>query len=205
MYHGERFNSITHLAGVIAAVAGLVLLVLKSVASGDVWRIVSCSIYGATQANLYLSSTLYHSIRGPAKAWLQKFDHASIYLLIAGTYTPFTLVLLRGAWGWSLFGIEWALALVGMTLDVRHRGGSRAVQVGIYIVMGWLIVVALGPLRQALPDPGFWLLVAGGVTYTVGILFYAVDERMRHAHGIWHLFVLAASVCHYLAVLLYIA
>ncbi len=205
MYHGEKFNSITHLLGVLAAVAGLVLLVIKAAASGDALRVVSCSVYGATLANLYLSSTLYHSIRGPAKAWLQKFDHASIYLLIAGTYTPFTLVLLPGAWGWSLFGVEWTLALVGMILDVRHRGGSRAVQVGIYIVMGWLIVVAIPELRRHLPDPGFALLVAGGVTYTVGILFYAVDERMRHAHGIWHLFVLAASVCHYLAVLLYIA
>ncbi len=204
MYKGERFNSLSHLAGTAAAVVGLVLLLVRASAH-DAWRIAACAIYGLALANLYLSSTLYHSVRGPAKAWLRKFDHVSIYLLIAGTYTPFTLVLLRDSWGWPLFGMEWTLALIGATLDVRHQGGSRAWQVGIYILMGWLIVLALEPLRRVLPDPGFWLLVAGGVVYTIGILFYAVDERMRHAHGIWHVFVLVASVCHYLAVLLFIA
>jgi hemolysin III len=204
VYYGEKFNSISHLLGAIAATVGLVILVVTAIRSGDVWSIVSCSIYGATLTNLYLASTLYHSIRGRAKPFLLKLDHLSIYLLIAGTYTPFTLVSLRGAWGWSLFGIEWGLALLGMTLDMLHRKGSRAVQVTIYLLMGWLIAIALPALLQALPGPGIVLLVAGGIFYTVGIIFYGIDERMRHAHGIWHLFVLAGSTCHYFAILLYV-
>jgi len=204
VYYGEKFNSISHLLGAIAATGGFVMLVLTAVRSGDVWSIVSCSIYGATLMNLYLASTLYHSIRGRAKPFLQKLDHVSIYLLIAGTYTPFTLVSLRGGWGWSLFGIEWGLALLGMTLDMLHRKGSRAVQVTIYLLMGWLIAIALPALLQALPGPGIVLLVAGGLFYTAGIIFYGIDERMRHAHGIWHLFVLAGSACHYFAILLYV-
>ncbi|GMR00454.1 MAG: hemolysin III family protein [Zetaproteobacteria bacterium] len=205
VYYGEKFNSISHLLGAIAATVGLVILVVTAVRSGDVWSIVSCSIYGATLMNLYLASTLYHSIRGWAKPFLLKLDHLSIYLLIAGTYTPFTLVSLRGGWGWSLFGIEWGLALLGMTLDMLHRKGSRAVQVTIYLLMGWLIAIALPALLQVLPDSGIALLLAGGVFYTVGIIFYGIDERMRHAHGIWHLFVLAGSACHYFAILLYVA
>ncbi|MDQ6958691.1 MAG: hemolysin III family protein [Mariprofundaceae bacterium] len=204
MYYGEKFNSISHLLGTIAAIGGLVVLVAMASQDGDVWRIVSCSIYGATLTNLYLSSTLYHSIRGRAKPYLQKFDQASIYLLIAGTYTPFTLVSLHGGWGWSLFGIEWGLALLGVTLDVLRRKGSRAVQVTIYLLMGWLIVIAIPELRAVLPDAGFALLVVGGILYTVGIIFYGIDERMRHAHGIWHMFVLAGSTCHYFAILLYV-
>jgi len=205
VYYGEKFNSISHLLGAVAAVAGFVILVMAAARSGDAWRIVSCSIYGAMLMNLYLSSTLYHSIRGRAKLYLKKFDHVSIYLLIAGTYTPFTLVSLRGAWGWSLFGIEWGLALFGVMLDMLHRKGARAVQVAIYLLMGWLIVIAIPELLQTLPDTGFALLLAGGLFYTVGIIFYAIDERMRHAHGIWHLFVLAGSACHYFAIFLYIA
>jgi len=205
VYYGEKFNSISHLLGAIAAVAGFVILVMAAARSGSAWRIVSCSIYGATLMNLYLSSTLYHSIRGRAKLYLQKFDHASIYLLIAGTYTPFTLVSLRGGWGWSLFGVEWGLALFGVMLDMLHRKGARAVQVAIYLLMGWLIVIAIPELLQMLPDAGFALLLAGGLFYTVGIIFYAIDERMRHAHGIWHLFVLAGSACHYFAIFLYVA
>jgi len=205
VYYGEKFNSISHLLGAVAAVAGFVVLVMVVARSGDVWRIVSCSIYGVTLMNLYLFSTLYHSIRGRAKLYLQKFDHASIYLLIAGTYTPFTLISLRGGWGWSLFGIEWGLALLGVTLDVLHRKGARIVQMVIYLLMGWLIVIAIPELLQTLPEAGFALLAAGGLFYTVGIIFYGLDERMRHAHGIWHLFVLAGSACHYFAIFLYVA
>jgi len=204
VYYGEKFNSISHLLGTIAAIGGLVVLVAMASQNGDVWRIVSCSIYGATLVLLYTCSTLYHSIRGWAKPFLQKLDYVSIYLLIAGTYTPFTLVSLRGDWGWTLFGIEWGLALFGMILDMLHRKESRAVQMTIYLLMGWLIAISLPKLLQALPGPGIVLLVVGGLFYTVGIIFYSIDERMRHAHGIWHLFVLAGSTCHYFAILLYV-
>ncbi|HFD81668.1 MAG TPA: hemolysin III family protein [Gammaproteobacteria bacterium] len=204
MYHGERFNSISHLAGAVLALAGLVVLVVFASMQGDPWKIVSFSIYGASLFLLYTLSTLYHSLRGRAKEIFQKLDHVAIYLLIAGTYTPFTLVTLHGAWGWTLFGIIWGLATVGIVIDSLHREGSRTLQLVIYLLMGWLIVVAMYPLVQALPRGGLVLLVLGGLFYTGGILFYVLDERLRHAHGIWHLFVLAGSVSHYLAVLIYV-
>jgi len=204
MYYGERFNSITHLAGAALALAGLVVLVVFASLQGDPWKIVSFSVYGASLFLLYTLSTLYHSLRGRAKEIFQKLDHIAIYLLIAGTYTPFTLVTLRGIWGWSLFGIIWALAIAGIIVDTLHKKGSRGIQMAIYLLMGWLILGAMYPLVQALPTGGLVLLVLGGVLYTVGIIFYVLDERMKHAHGIWHLFVLAASISHYLAVLLYV-
>ena len=204
MYHGERFNSITHLVGAALALAGLVVLVVFASLKGDPWKIVSFSIYGASLFLLYTLSTLYHSLRGRAKEIFQKLDHVAIYLLIAGTYTPFTLVTLRGAWGWSLFGVIWGLAIVGIIVDTLHKKGSRTIQMVIYLLMGWLIVVAMYPLVQALPTGGLVLLVLGGVLYTSGIIFYALDERMKHAHGIWHLFVLAGSISHFLAVLYYV-
>ena len=204
MYHGERFNSISHLVGAALALAGLVVLVVFASLQGDPWKIVSFSIYGASLFLLYTLSTLYHSMRGRAKKIFKKLDHVAIYLLIAGSYTPFTLVTLRGTWGWTLFIIIWGLAIVGIIVDSRHKKGSRAIQMVIYLLMGWLILVAMYPLIQALPKGGLVLLVLGGVFYTSGIIFYALDDRMNHAHGIWHLFVLAGSISHYLAVLLYI-
>ncbi len=204
MYHGERFNSITHLAGAALALAGLVVLVVFAALQGDVWKIVSFSIYGASLFLLYTLSTLYHSLRGRAKQIFMKLDHVAIYLLIAGTYTPLTLVTLRGAWGWTLFGIVWGLAIIGIVVDVLHRQGSRRIQMLIYLLMGWLIVVALYPLVQIMPTGGLILLVLGGLFYTGGIVFYALDERIKHAHGIWHLFVLAGSISHYLIMLLYV-
>ena len=204
MYHGERFNGISHLVGAALALAGLVVLVVLASLQGDPWKIVSFSIYGASLFLLYTLSTLYHSLRGRAKQIFMKLDHIAIYLLIAGTYTPFTLVTLRGVWGWTLFVIIWGLAIVGIIVDSRHKEGSRALQMVIYLLMGWLIVVAMYPLTRALPTGGLVLLVLGGVFYTSGMIFYAIDERMKHAHGIWHLFVLAGSISHYLAVLLYI-
>jgi hemolysin III len=206
VYHGERLNSYSHLLGALAAAAGLVVLVVLAAERGDPWRIVSFSIYGASLLLLYLFSALYHSLRGRAKSILQKFDHHAIYLLIAGTYTPFTLVTLRGAWGWSLFGAVWGLAALGIVVDSLHgRGARRILPVVIYVVMGWLALIALKPLVAALPRAGFAWLLAGGLFYTVGIVFYVLDARLRHAHGIWHLFVLAGSICHYLAILLYVA
>ena len=204
MYHGERFNSISHLVGATLALAGVVVLVTLASWKGDPWKIVSFSIYGASLFLLYTLSTLYHSLRGRAKDIFRKLDHIAIYLLIAGTYTPLTLVTLRGAWGWSLFGIIWGLAITGIVVDSLHKQGSRTIQMVIYLLMGWLIVVAMYPLIQALPSGGLLLLVLGGVFYTSGMIFYAIDDRMKHAHGIWHLFVLAGSISHFLAMLLYV-
>ena len=204
MYHGERFNSISHLVGATLALAGVVVLVTLASWKGDPWKIVSFSIYGASLFLLYTLSTLYHSLRGRAKDIFRKLDHIAIYLLIAGTYTPLTLVTLRGAWGWSLFGIIWGLAITGIVVDSLHKQGSRTIQMVIYLLMGWLIVVAMYPLIQALPSGGLLLLVLGGVFYTSGMIFYGIDDRMKHAHGIWHLFVLAGSISHFLAMLLYV-
>jgi hemolysin III len=171
---------------------------------GDPWKVISFSIYGTSLFLLYLLSTLYHSLRGRAKKIFKKLDHVAIYLLIAGTYTPFTLVTLRGVWGWSLFITIWWLAIVGIIVDSRHKDGARAIQMIIYLLMGWLILIAMKPLVQVLPDNALALLVLGGVFYTSGIIFYALDERIKHGHGVWHLFVLAGSISHYLTVLLYI-
>jgi len=206
VYHGERLNSITHLFGAVAAAAGLAVLVVLAAQQGDAWKLVSFSVYGATLFLLYLFSTLYHSTRGRAKPILAKLDHAAIYLLIAGSYTPFTLVTLRGAWGWTLFGMIWGLAVLGMVVDSLHRKDARRIlPVAIYIVMGWLVLIAFKPLLAALAHAGVLWLVAGGLFYTLGIVFYALDKKLRHSHGIWHLFVLAGSISHYLAVLFYVA
>lgn len=205
MYPGERLNGYTHLLGTLLAAAGTAILVVMAARRGDVWRVVSFSVYGATLFLLYFLSTMYHSVRGRAKRIFQKLDHLAIYLLIAGTYTPFTLVTLNGAWGWSLFGVIWALALIGMVLDAWPRRGSRNFTLIIYLLMGWLALIALGPLIRALPVGGLVGLLAGGISYTVGIIFYALDERMRHAHGIWHIFVLAGSAFHFFTILYYVA
>ena len=204
MYHGERFNGISHLVGAALALAGLVVLVWFASLQGDPWKIVSFSIYGSSLFLLYAMSTLYHSLRGRAKQIFQKLDHVAIYLLIAGSYTPFTLVTLRGAWGWTLFVIIWGLAIVGIVVDSRHKEGSRALQMVIYLLMGWLVLVAMYPLIQALPAGALALLVLGGVFYTSGIIFYALDKRMKHAHGIWHLFVLGGSISHFLVMFFYV-
>ena len=205
MYHGERFNAITHLVGAVLALAGLVVLVVVAARQGDLWKIVSFSLYGATLFMLYGFSTLYHSLRGRAKTIFRRFDHLTIYLLIAGTYTPFTLVTLRDGWGWVLFGVIWGLAIAGMALEFLPRKGPRILALVIYLGMGWLALVALGPLWRALPLMGLVWLVAGGLFYTVGVIFYVLDEKLRHAHGVWHLFVLAGSASHYFAILYYVA
>ena len=205
MYHGERLNSFTHLLGVGLSVTGLVLLLNAANVQGDIWKLVSFSVYGSMLILLYLSSTLYHSVRGQAKLWLQKLDHAAIYLLIAGTYTPFTLVTLHGPWGWWIFGINWGLAVLGIVQEFVLGKRTRALSMFIYLAMGWMVLAAIKPLLAVLPLAGFWWLGAGGLFYTVGIIFYVLDERMRHAHGIWHLFVLAGSACQYWCVLNYVA
>lgn len=204
MYKGEWFNSISHMIGAALALVGLVILVVLAALQGDPWKIVSFSIYGTTLLLLYTFSALYHSLHGKAKKVFRKFDHLSIYLLIAGSYTPFTLITLRGVWGWSIFGAIWGLAILGIVLDSLPQKGQRVLPVIIYVFMGWLILIALGPLLRALPLMGLAWLLLGGVFYTIGIVFYALDKRVRHFHGIWHLFVLAGSLSHYFTVLFYV-
>lgn len=205
MYYGERFNSITHTVGAALAAVGGVLLIVLAARSGDVWKVVSFSIYAATLLALYLSSTLYHSLRGAAKDFWRTLDYCAIYLLIAGSYTPFTLVTLRGPWGWWLFGVVWTLALVGIAQEIWYARGARLLSLLIYVMMGWLAVIGARPLIAALSWNGFLWLAAGGVLYTGGIVFYATDHKLRHGHGVWHLFVLGGSICHFGAVLLYVA
>lgn len=204
MYYGEKFNAVTHLVGAVLALAGSVVLIVLAAMDGDPWKVVSVSIYGATLTLLYSFSTLYHSIRGRGKNFLRKLDHHSIYLLIAGTYTPFCLVSLRGPWGWSLFGVVWGLAVLGSLQELRSNNDARILSVVIYVLMGWVVMVALVPLLHALGRAGFAWVAAGGLFYTVGIVFYALDTRLKHSHGIWHLFVMGGSTAHYVAVLLYV-
>jgi hemolysin III len=205
MYHGERFNGITHLGGAMLALVGAVALVVLGALKADPWRIVSFSIYGATLFFLYLSSTLYHSTRGRAKDVFRKFDHSAIYLLIAGTYTPFALVTLHGAWGWSLLGAVWGLAALGIVQEIWLAKGARVLSLVLYLVMGWLAIIAVVPLIDALSWSGFAWLVGGGVVYTTGVVFYLYDGRFKHFHGIWHLFVIGGSAVHYAAIVLYVA
>jgi hemolysin III len=205
MYYGEKFNAISHLLGAVLALAGTAVLVVLAALGGDPWKVVGVSVYGATLVLMYSSSTLYHSVRGGrGKDFLRKMDHQSIYLLIAGSYTPFCLVTLRGPWGWSLLGVVWGLAIVGSLQDLRPRNDARILSVVIYLLMGWAAVVALVPMVNALGRAGFAWVAAGGLFYTVGIIFYALDARLKHAHGIWHLFVLAGSIAHFIAILRYV-
>ncbi|MBJ9974904.1 hemolysin III family protein [Pseudomonas sp. S75] len=205
MYHGERFNAWTHLVGALLAAVGAIWLIAVAGLQGDPWKIVSFSIYGFTLLMLYSISTLYHSTRGRTKVVMRKLDHLSIYLLIAGSYTPFCLVSLRGPWGWSLFGVVWGLALIGMLQEIKPRSEARVLSIIIYAVMGWIVLVAVDPLLHRLGTAGFAWLAAGGVLYTVGIIFFAFDSRFRHWHGIWHLFVIAGSLMHFIAVSFYVA
>ena len=204
MYHGERFNAWTHLVGAVLALVGAVWLLLLASASGDSWKQVSVAIYGVTLVLLYSTSTLYHSVQGPAKRLMQKLDHLSIYLLIAGSYTPFCLVSLRGPWGWSLFATVWCLALIGMLQEIKPRSEARVLSLVIYAVMGWIVLVAVQPLLAAPGREGFAWLASGGVLYTIGIIFFAYDSRFRHWHGIWHLFVMAGSLLHFVAIWRYV-
>lgn len=200
----EIANSVTHGIGVVLSIAGLAVLTAFATLLGNVWHIVSVSIYGATQILLYAASTLYHSIPIPsAKKVLRRIDHTAIFLLIAGTYTPFTLVNLRGPWGWSLLGIVWALAFIGIALQGFLLHQKAIWNALVYIAMGWVVVVGVKPLLHALPSSGWLLLLAGGLAYSGGAIFY-VWKRIPYNHAIWHLFVLLGSVFHYFAVLFYV-
>jgi hemolysin III len=204
MYYGERFNSISHLVGAGLALAGAVALITLATRLGDPWKIVSFSIYGAMLVALYVCSTIYHSVRGPTKEILRKLDHCAIYLLIAGTYTPFALVSLRGTWGWWLLGIVWSLALLGILQELWLGRRRRVLSLILYLLMGWLALVAVVPLWHALTPSGFAWLLAGGAFYTGGLIFYATDHRLRHGHGVWHLCVVGGSSCHFCTILFYV-
>ena len=200
----EVANSLTHGVGAFLSVAGLATLVTLASLEGDPWRIVSFSIYGASLVALYWCSTLYHSFRSPRlKAIFRVFDHISIFLLIAGSYTPFALVEMRGPWGWSMFGVVWGLAFVGIALKIFYTGRYEGLSLGIYLAMGWVTMIAIKPLLAAIPMACFVWLAIGGLAYTLGVVFYAV-ERIPYGHAIWHVFVLVGSATHFVAVAVYV-
>ncbi len=200
----EIANSVIHGIGAGLAVAALSVLVTLAAVRGDAWQVVSFAVYGATLVVLYTSSTLYHSLRAPrAKQAMRTMDHTAIFLLIAGSYTPFTLVTLRGPWGWTLFGLIWGLAAFGILLKLLSGGGMGRAQLLLYILMGWLVVIAIKPLVAALPVGGLAWLAIGGACYMVGVLFYRW-HRLRFHHAVWHLFVLGGSLCHFLCMLWYV-
>jgi hemolysin III len=201
----EIANSVSHGVGLLAAVAAAPVLVFSAVHSGGAARIVGASVFAVTMVLLYLTSTLYHALpRNRAKRVFQVLDHAAIFLMIAGTYTPFTLGVLRGTWGWTLFGLVWGLALAGVVLTAV--GGARypKLRVGLYLAMGWLILVAVKPLWLRMPSWGLFWLFAGGIAYTAGVAFYAA-KRVCYSHFVWHLFVVAGTACHFIAVLRFAA
>ncbi|MFA9438445.1 hemolysin III family protein [Uliginosibacterium sp. sgz301328] len=201
----EVANSISHGVGCVAAIVGAPFLVFAAL-DGGVQEIIGASVFAATMILMYLSSTLYHAMpRGRVKEFFHRVDHAAIYLLIAGTYTPFTLGVLSGTWGWTLFGLVWALAAIGLLLKAFNRLNRKWLSVSIYLAMGWLIVIAAAPMSAKVPLNGLLWLAGGGLAYTVGTVFYALSSRLRFFHFIWHLFVLAGATCHFFAVLWYAA
>jgi hemolysin III len=202
----EIANSISHGFGFLAAVVAAPILIVATARHGSVINIAGASIFSAAMVLLYCASTLYHALPGArVKAIFKKLDHGAIYLLIAGTYTPFTLGVLAGAWGVLLLGAVWSLALVGVVLKSFDRLAHPLLSTGLYLVMGWLVVIAIGPLVDRVPLPGLALLTAGGLAYTAGVFFFVMDSRLRYAHFVWHLFVVAGTTCHFFAVLWYAA
>lgn len=200
----EIANSLTHGAGVVLAVTALAVMMAFASLRGDAWHVVSCAIFGATLIITYTASTLYHSIPIPrAKDVLRILDHAAIFLLIAGTYTPFLLVSLRGPWGWSLFALIWSIAILGVVLKFMLKTRGHNLMVGLYVAMGWVIVVAINPLLETVGRNGLLWLLAGGIAYTGGVAFY-LWQRLPYHHAIWHCFVLAGSAFHFFAIFFYV-
>ncbi len=200
----EIANSVTHGIGALLSIGGLAVLVGFASLYGNAWHITSCSIYGSTMILLYVASTLYHGIPIPSiKGILRQIDHSAIYLLIAGTYTPFMLVNLRGSWGWSLFGIVWGIAVLGIVLKATSYGRLPGISLALYLAMGWIVVIAIKPMFAAIDQGGLLLLLLGGVAYTGGVVFY-VWKKLPYSHAIWHLFVMAGSCFHFFAILLYV-
>ena len=197
----EIFNSITHGIGTMLSIAALVLLIVFAAIKGNTWHVVSFTIFGSTLVLLYLSSTLYHSFtKEKVKNVFARFDHAAIFLLIAGTYTPFLLTAIRGTFGWTLFGIIWAVAIAGVVIRSIYLTRFRKLMVGLYLAMGWMFVVAIGPMMKNLPGISLLFLLLGGIFYSVGVVFYSW-RSLKYGHGIWHLFVLAGSIMHFFAVI----
>ncbi len=200
----EIWHAITHGIGIPLSIAGLAILVAFSSLNGNAWHVTSSSIYGATLILMYSSSTLYHGITHPrAKLFFRHLDHAAIYLLIAGTYTPFLLVNLRGYTGWILFAVIWSVALTGVCLEVCRHKPIRKMSLWLYMIMGWMIVLAINPMLDKVSTGGLILLLSGGLAYTAGAFFYARKQMLYH-HVIWHLFVLAGSILHYFSILFYV-
>jgi hemolysin III len=200
----ELANVVTHGFGLLLSIAGAITLIAVSILHGTVWQIVSCTVYGVTLVLLYLSSTLYHAVSTPRlKRSFRLFDHSAVYLLIAGTYTPFTLVNLRGGWGWTLFGVVWGLTLAGIAFKYVALGRFPVLSTVIYALMGWLVVLGIKPVLTFVPMRGFLWLLGGGLFYTVGVFFFA-SKRIPYSHAIWHVFALCGSVCHYWAVFFYV-
>jgi len=196
----EWWNSVTHGFGLVASVTATVLLVVFAALGGDPWLIVGVSVFGTTLVLLYAASTLYHAVGSPrAKGWLRSLDHGAIFLLIAGTYTPFVLVPLRGGWGWSLFGVVWGFAVVGVVFKLLAAERFPRISTAVYIALGWVVVVAIVPLVRRVPAATLGWLLAGGLSYTAGTIFYGC-HRVPYGHAIWHLFVLGGSACHAIAV-----
>ncbi len=202
MYKGERFNSISHLVGASLALVGGAVLVTFAAMSGETDKIVSYSVYALTLFLLYLTSTLYHSFPGPAKSVFRVLDHQAIYVLIAGTYTPFAMVALQGSLGWWMLGAIWGLAAVGVVLDGLRRTGPRIASLLLYLLMGWFCVFAMDSFVSALSPASLGWLIAGGIFYTTGIVFFILDNWYPWCHGVWHLFVIAGSASHYFSILL---
>ena len=201
----ELANAISHGVALLGSVAAMPILVIGA-ADGGASAIIGASIFGATLLMLYLTSTIYHALpAGKAKQVFMVIDHCAIFLLIAGTYTPFTLGVLSGAWGWSLFGVVWGLAIFGILLKAIVGSRYQVLSTALYLAMGWLVVVAAQPVMSAMPVPGLLWLLAGGLSYTLGVVFFHVDSRVRYAHFVWHLFVVAGSFCHFVAVFWYAA
>jgi len=200
----EIVNSISHGIGLLLAIAAIPILVVAASNRAGAAEITGVSIFGASMVLAYLSSALYHALpAGRAKRVMQLVDHAAIFLLIAGTYTPFTLGVLWGGWGWSLFGVVWGLALMGIVLKTCVGTRYQNLSVALYLAMGWLVVIAIQPLYLHVPAWGLFWLVAGGIAYTLGVVFFVLDEKIRYAHAIWHGFVLMGTCCHFFAVLWY--
>ena len=205
MSPGERLNSFTHLAGTVLALAGGLTLVSLAATRHDPTRVTSFSVYGLTLFLTYLSSTLYHGTEGRAKDIFRKLDHVSIYLMIAGTYTPFAMVALQGTWGERLLLAAWSLAIVGILQEIFIARGARVTSLVIYLIMGWMGLVFGELIADALTVDGFLWLLGGGMIYTVGIVFYLFDERFPYWHGIWHIFVMAGSAIHFAAIVKFMA
>jgi hemolysin III len=202
----EIANSLSHGVGVVLALFAAPLLIIAAVRHGQASYVVGASVYALTMLLLYLSSTLYHALPpGRAKALFAKLDHGAIYLFIAGTYTPFSLGALQGAWGWTLFGLIWGLAAIGLALKAFDKLSHPVLSTSLYLAMGWLVVIAAVPMLERVAVAGILWLVAGGVAYTAGVAFYLTDARLKYGHFIWHLFVLTGSACHFIAVLEYSA